>query len=348
MISSQLAYVALVVNDVEATANMLGGPFGLRRTDLPVGGASAPVFSVGRSALALFPAGDAYVDGRERPGVHHIAMEVGDLALALERAREAGVPLAHQQPVKGLGGREMVWLAPQATGGAPVCLIEPLGLPPSPDGMVERMDHIGIASATIEADQMTYVQRMGQPLESTQTDSETLIAVESFTSDKYGMVQKAREPEIVGSLRVIFVTVGDTELEILQGYQKSRDIHVERGRPGNTRNDFAAIVGYVNRHGPGLHHIALKVRDINSALSGLKSAGLSMIDLVGRPGSRRALIGFVHPSSLGGVLMHLVERPDSWPPATEDDAATDDTAPNNTATNDTAPVPAADSKVEAE
>ena len=317
MISPQLAYAALVVNDVEATAQALSGPFGLRRADLPVGGATAPVFSVGRSALALFPAGHAYVEGRERPGVHHIAMAVDDLAQAMEQAREAGVPLAQQQPAEGLDGRKMVSLAPQATGGAPVYLSEQLNLEPSPEGLVERIDHIGIATATIENDQMTYVQCLGQRLESTQTDSEVLIPVESFTSDKYGMVQKAREPEIIGSLRVIFVTVGDTELEILQGYDKSQDLHVERGKAGNTRNDYAAIVGYVNRHGAGHHHIALKVGDINAALKHLDAAGLRMIDLVGRPGSRRAMIGFVHPSSLGGILMHLVERPDTWPPATD-------------------------------
>ena len=57
-----------------------------------------------------------------------------------------------------------------------------------------------------------------------------------------------------------------------------------------------------------LHHIALKVTDINSALASLERAGHVMLDAVGRPGSRRALIGFIHPKSLNGVLMHLVQR----------------------------------------
>ena len=317
MISRQLAYAALVVKDVEATARVLGEVLGLRRSPLPVGenDATAPVFSVGESALALFAVGDPFVDGWKRPGVHHIALEVEDLAGALARVREAGVPLARQEPAKGLGGRHNALLDPQATGGALIRLTEPLELAPSPAGMVERIDHIGIATATIESDRETLVRKLGQPLESTQTDSEVLIPVESFTSDKYGMVQKAREPVIIGSLRVIFVTVGDTELEILQGYDKSQNIHVEQGAAGNTRNDYAAIVGYVNRHGAGHHHIALKVKDINACLSYLKGAGLRLIDLEGRPGSRRALIGFGHPASLGGVLLHLVERPDNWLPA---------------------------------
>ncbi len=323
MMSKQLAYAALVVRDVEATAEAFERGFGLRRVSLSVGddgAATAPVFTVGKSALALFPPGHPFVNGRERPGVHHIAMAVDNLADAMQSARDAGVPLARQDPMQGLGGCGLALLAPQATGGALTFLTEPLPIEHGAGGtggaedIVERIDHIGIATATIDADRDTFVRRLGQPLESSQTDSESLIAVESFTSDKYGIIQKAREPEIVGSLRVIFVTVGDTDLEILQGYDKSQDIHVHRNAAGNTRNDYAAIVGYVNRHGAGHHHIALKVKDIDAALSHLAAAGLELIDPVGRPGSRRALIGFVNPKSLGGVLMHLVERPEPWPP----------------------------------
>jgi methylmalonyl-CoA/ethylmalonyl-CoA epimerase len=57
-----------------------------------------------------------------------------------------------------------------------------------------------------------------------------------------------------------------------------------------------------------LHHIALKVNDINAALATLGQAQHVLIDPVGRPGSRRSLIGFLHPKSLYGVLMHLVQR----------------------------------------
>ena len=45
-------------------------------------------------------------------------------------------------------------------------------------------------------------------------------------------------------------------------------------------------------------------------LGSMAVAGLPMIDTAGRPGSRRAKIGFPHPRALGGVLMHVVERPD--------------------------------------
>ena len=45
-------------------------------------------------------------------------------------------------------------------------------------------------------------------------------------------------------------------------------------------------------------------------LGSMAAAGLPMIDTAGRPGSRRAQIGFPHPRALGGVLMHVVQRPD--------------------------------------
>ena len=60
--------------------------------------------------------------------------------------------------------------------------------------------------------------------------------------------------------------------------------------------------------GRSLHHVALKVRDIDATLGALAAAGLRLIDTRGRPGSRRARIGFVHPAALGGILMHLVQR----------------------------------------
>jgi methylmalonyl-CoA/ethylmalonyl-CoA epimerase len=314
MISKELAYVALVVRDVEGAATVFEREFGLKRTDCAVGesGGTAPVLSVGASALALFAPDDPYVEGNSGPGVHHFALAVEDLSVGIAYARESGVPLEREAPEPGLQGGPRVMISAAATGGTRTYLTEPLLLERGEGGIVQRIDHIGVASRTIDTDLDTYVTRLGLPLESTQTDMETHFAVESFTSDRYGVVQKSREPEIMGSMRVIFVTVGDTELEIIQGFAKSRDVHVEQGRAGNTRQDFNAIVGYVARQGPGLHHIALKVADINARLAELGKAGLSLIDSVGRPGSRRALIGFVHPKSLYGVLLHLVERPDSW------------------------------------
>ena len=139
-------------------------------------------------------------------------------------------------------------------------------------------------------------------------DVETQIAVESFTSDKYGAVYHSRPPMVTGGLRVAFVTAGDCELEFLQNFDPGQDGVVRHGNAGTTQQDQGAITRYVQSRGPGLHHVAFKTGDIDSVLAALNEQGFPTIDKVGRPGSRRARIGFVSPKALGGVLIHFVQR----------------------------------------
>lgn len=310
MIARRLAYAALVVTDVAATATVLARDFGLRRTDCArgAGGGTAPVFAVGTSAVALFAPDDPFVGGRARPGVHHIALEVDDLAAAARRATEAGVPASDAEPGAGLRGARRRLLDPAATSGVLTYLSEPLGLDAAPSSWVERIDHIGVASADNAAVLNAFATRLECPLESTQTDVEVQIAVESFTSDTYGVVYHTRPPRPVGGLRVAFVTIGDCEIELLQDLDPRQGARVAHDRAGTTQQDQGAIARFVAVRGAGLHHLALKVADINGALARLARAGHALIDTVGRPGSRRALIGFIHPKSLNGVLVHLVQR----------------------------------------
>ena len=65
---------------------------------------------------------------------------------------------------------------------------------------------------------------------------------------------------------------------------------------------------FLASHGPGLHHVAYRVRDIHAALAALRDDGVRLIDAVPRPGSRGTLIAFVHPASMGGVLVELVQE----------------------------------------
>ena len=60
--------------------------------------------------------------------------------------------------------------------------------------------------------------------------------------------------------------------------------------------------------GPGVHHIAYRVEDIEAALAHLRDAGARLIDETPRPGSRNTLIAFVHPRTMGGVLVELVQE----------------------------------------
>ncbi len=64
----------------------------------------------------------------------------------------------------------------------------------------------------------------------------------------------------------------------------------------------------LERRGPGVHHIAYRVDDVAAALEHLRGEGARLVDEVPRPGSRDTLIAFVHPASMGGVLVELVQE----------------------------------------
>jgi len=65
---------------------------------------------------------------------------------------------------------------------------------------------------------------------------------------------------------------------------------------------------FVATHGPGIHHVAYRVDDVAAALDALRADAVRLIDETPRPGSRGTLIAFVHPKSMGGVLVELVQE----------------------------------------
>jgi len=64
---------------------------------------------------------------------------------------------------------------------------------------------------------------------------------------------------------------------------------------------------YLERRGPGLHHVAYAVADIDAELDRLRGAGLRLIDETPRTGIRNSRVAFVHPGALAGVLTEIVE-----------------------------------------
>jgi catechol 2,3-dioxygenase-like lactoylglutathione lyase family enzyme len=305
MTNPELAYVALVSREPALACDVFERQFELPRNELAYAGGTLSVFSIGRAALLVCPPEHPLVQGDANPGVHHIALAVDDLSSAAERM---GIAAAAAPSGPGLAGRAMRRLNRATTVGVRTVLTEPLNLVPHRGGPLERIDHIGVASTNVDEDERIFARQLGFAVESRQTDMEVVMAVESFTSDKYGVVYHNRKPEPIGGLRVCFITIGDCELEFLANFDVNQGAEVRHGQPGTTRQDQGAITRFVQSRGRGLHHIALKAADINGTLERLARAGLPMIDVNGRPGSRRALIGFPHPKALGGVLMHVVQR----------------------------------------
>ena len=69
------------------------------------------------------------------------------------------------------------------------------------------------------------------------------------------------------------------------------------------------IAKFLEKRGEGLHHVALAVDDIAAAMARARSAGLTVIDEVPRPGALGRRVAFVHPKSTGGVLLEFVQNP---------------------------------------
>ncbi len=64
---------------------------------------------------------------------------------------------------------------------------------------------------------------------------------------------------------------------------------------------------FLDKRGPGLHHVGFRVDDVAAALEALRAAGIPLIDEAPRSGSRGTTIAFVHPKGMGGVLVELVQ-----------------------------------------
>ena len=89
-------------------------------------------------------------------------------------------------------------------------------------------------------------------------------------------------------VRTHFIPVGDATIELLE--PTSAD---------------SPVAKFIEKRGPGIHHIALRVADIHAALADLKARGVRLIDQEPRVGAEGALIAFVHPAATHGVLLEL-------------------------------------------
>jgi methylmalonyl-CoA/ethylmalonyl-CoA epimerase len=265
-------------------------------------------FVVGRSAFELV---DVSADRVAKEGISHLALEVSDLESAVREAADSGLRGEAGADCQLAEGYRLAWLNREATLGVRICLVERSTSSErtagGAGGLIERIDHVGVASVDNVRAYEVFARRLGLAVESSQTDTEVRVPVEFFVSDKYGVVFNTRPAEAVGGLRVAFFTVGDCELEVLQDFDPGTASERAMAEAG-TKRDQSAISRFIQMRGVGAHHIALRVTDIDAMLRRLDSAGVELIDRHGRPGSRRAQIAFLHPKSTCGVLFHLVQR----------------------------------------
>jgi methylmalonyl-CoA epimerase len=114
----------------------------------------------------------------------------------------------------------------------------------------------------------------------------------AFYRDALGLAVDAPEEVASQRVRAHFLPAGSAALELLEA----------------TAPD-SAIARYIEKRGPGLHHITLRVDDIHAALAQLKTRQVRLVDEQPRPGAEGSLVAFIHPSAAHGVLVELKQAP---------------------------------------
>lgn len=132
--------------------------------------------------------------------------------------------------------------------------------------MVNKVDHIGVAVKNLDETLKFYEDILGMKCHGTETIEEQKV-------------------------KVAFLPIGDTEVELLE----------------STEED-GPIAKYIEKRGEGIQHIAFRVDDIEKAIAAMKEKGMRMIDEKPRYGAGGAKIAFVHPKSTHGILLELCER----------------------------------------
>ncbi len=110
----------------------------------------------------------------------------------------------------------------------------------------------------------------------------------AFFRDVLGLHVEASEEVASQRVRATFLDTGQSTFEMLES--------TAEGSP---------IAKFLEKRGAGLHHVALRVDDIEAALQHLRDRGVRLIDEKPRPGAERALVAFIHPASAHGVLVEL-------------------------------------------
>jgi methylmalonyl-CoA epimerase len=109
--------------------------------------------------------------------------------------------------------------------------------------------------------------------------------------DALGLQVDFTEEVTEQGVRVAMLPIGETHIELLEPLSED-----------------SPVGKFLQKRGPGIHHVAIKVSDIRASLAELKEKGTRLIDEIPRRGARGCLVAFVHPSSANGVLLELVQQ----------------------------------------
>jgi methylmalonyl-CoA epimerase len=119
---------------------------------------------------------------------------------------------------------------------------------------------------------------------------EDLDAALALYERDYAMTLVHRETVTAQGVEAVLLDVGENHVELL----------------APTGPD-TPVGKFLAKKGPGMHHVAYQVDDIESTLAALREAGLRLIDETPRTGIRNSRVAFLHPSTAGGLLTEIVQ-----------------------------------------
>jgi LAO/AO transport system kinase len=113
----------------------------------------------------------------------------------------------------------------------------------------------------------------------------------TFLRDVLGLDAEPTEDVREQQVRVQFVGRGDARLELIE-----------------PTSETSPVATFLRTRGPGLHHVAVRVADLDATLVDLRARGVRLVDEQARPGAHGSRVAFIHPSAARGVLVELIER----------------------------------------
>ncbi len=121
--------------------------------------------------------------------------------------------------------------------------------------------------------------------------TERLEDAAAVWQDALGLQLDSTEEVSTQGVRVAMFSLGESHIELLEPLTSN-----------------SPVGKFLEKRGPGIHHIAVQVDDIREALASLKAKGLRLIDEVPRVGAGNCLVAFIHPAAANGVLLELVQH----------------------------------------
>jgi len=115
-----------------------------------------------------------------------------------------------------------------------------------------------------------------------------LAAVLPFYRDVLGLTP--RPPEVADGATIVSIPFGDSDVELLEPVSAE-----------------SPVAKFIEKRGPGIHHVCYRVPDLTAALAACRAAGYRLVDDVPRAGAHGKRIAFLHPKSTAGVLIELTE-----------------------------------------